>query len=146
MMKRKFCCDASKGMYMDYYRAQSGSGIPIFIGHRGQRGHGLGSILSGFFRTALPIVKKGLIHLGKSVGKQAGKQALSTGYDIVKDIAEGRNPKEAVKERAKEGINQFIPGAFPQSGSGKKRRRSHHPRGRYEKAKRGKRVKRDIFD
>ena len=51
-MKRQFCCDASRFAYEDYYLKQSGSGMPVFQGVRMQRGHGLGSILSGFFRSA----------------------------------------------------------------------------------------------
>ncbi len=48
-MKRKFCCEASRGMYEDYYLRQSGDGLPVFHGSRGQRGHGIGSVLGGFF-------------------------------------------------------------------------------------------------
>src|SRR5215470_16234911 len=153
MMKKPFCCDASRQMYLDYYRGQNGrGGIPVFIGHRGQRGHGLGSILSGFFRFAFPLIKKGL----GFVSKQLGKQALSTGYDIVKDIAEGKPLGEAAKTRVKETINQYIPGAFPQSGSGSRRRRtSYKLKGRKKKKKtisrkakfkRTKRNRKDILD
>ena len=58
-MKRKaYCCDASRNLYCDYYSRQSGGEMPVFSGARIQRGHGLGSILGGFFRRlVLPFVK-----------------------------------------------------------------------------------------
>lgn len=52
-------------MYLDHYAAQSGSGLPVFYDYAGQRGHGLGSILAGFFREALPMIKKGLGFFGR---------------------------------------------------------------------------------
>ena len=55
----------SRDMYTDYYVQQSGTGIPIYHGARTQRGHGLGSILSGLFRSAFPLIKRGLSFLGK---------------------------------------------------------------------------------
>ena len=64
-MRKKFCCDASKHLYENYYVDQSGSGLPVFVGSRGQRGHGLGSILSGLFRSALPMLRRGLATFGK---------------------------------------------------------------------------------
>lgn len=113
-MKRKFCCDASRGMYEDYYVNQSGNGVPIFEGYRGQRGHGLGSILSGFFRSAMPLLKRGL--------KILGKEALRTGARIATDVADGQSLGESAKRRVSERINEFVPGLIPQSGSGRRRR------------------------
>ena len=50
--------------YIQYYEAQSGGQIPIFIGERGlnnvkQKGAGIGDILKGMFRNILPIAAKG---------------------------------------------------------------------------------------
>jgi len=59
-MKRKamFCCGASRDRYEDYYMNQRRHGMPIFVEARHQRGHGLGSILSGLFRgIILPFLK-----------------------------------------------------------------------------------------
>jgi len=113
-MKSKFCCDASREMYEDYFM-QRGNGGPIFIGTRGQRGHGLGSILSGFFRTAFPLLKRGLAIFGK--------HALRTGARIANDVADGEKFVESSKKRFKETINEVVPGLIDQSGSGKRRRR-----------------------
>ena len=91
-MKRKYCCDASRGMYEDYYMAQSGNGLPVFQGSRGQRGHGLGSMLSGLFRSAVPMIKRGLATFGK--------HALKTGLEIAGDVSEGKSFKDSARENS----------------------------------------------
>src|SRR5690349_3940501 len=48
-MRIKYCCNASKHLYESYYTDQSGSGMPIFVER--QRGHGLDSGFSIFFRS-----------------------------------------------------------------------------------------------
>ena len=134
-MRKKYCCDASKDMYESYYLDQSGSGIPIFVGSRGQRGHGLGSLLSGFFRSALPMIKRGLATFGK--------HALKTGLEIANDVVEGESIKEAAKRRVPEGIKRFATtkNFISQEGSGRKRAR------RKKAAKRNKKRKYDdIFN
>jgi hypothetical protein len=116
-MRSKFCCEASRHMYENYYTTQSGHGLPMFVGYRGQRGHGLGSVLSGFFRSASPLLKRGLAFLGK--------EALRTGAKIAADVADGQSFRDATKKRVSERINEAIPGLIPQSGSGRRRRRTH---------------------
>ena len=115
-------------MYEDYYMAQSGSGVPVFEGYRGQLGHGLGSILSGFFRSAVPFIKRGLAFFGK--------QALRTGAKVAMDVADGEELKKSAKRRIGETINEHVPGLIPQSGSGCRRKRT----------RRIKKARRDIFD
>ena len=121
-MRQKYCCDASRGMYEDYYLQQSGSGLPVFHGSRGQRGHGLGSMLSGLFRSAVPMLKRGLATFGK--------HALKTGLEIAGDVVEGKSFKDSARDRI---VPTIIPGIkrfaeeeifSNQSGSGKKRRRN----------------------
>ena len=41
---KPYCCDASCHMYENYYSRQVGGQMPVFIGSRQQRGHGLGSV------------------------------------------------------------------------------------------------------
>jgi len=131
-MKKQFCCDASRFAYEDYYLKQSGSGMPVFQGARMQRGHGLGSILSGFFRSAWPLIQTG--------AKAFGKQVLRTGLQIANDVAEGHKFKESSKRRIPEGIKAFASSNDfnMQSGSGKKRRKR-------QTKKKNKRIKHDIF-
>lgn len=142
-MKRKFCCDASRGQYEDYYLQQSGSGLPIFQGSRGQRGHGLGSMLSGLFRSAVPMIKRGLATFGK--------HALKTGLEIASDVADGASFKDSAKARILPsilpGIKRFADEEIfsNQSGSGRRRKTSK----RRKSSKRRKIAKRksskDIF-
>src|SRR4051812_33473332 len=90
-MKRKFCCNASRSMYEDYYMQQSGSGLPVFQGPRGQRGNGLGSTLCDLFRSAVPMLKRGLATFGK--------HALKTGLEIAGDVSEGKSFRDSARER-----------------------------------------------
>ena len=63
-----------------------------------QRGHGLGNVFRGLFRTAMPMVKKGLLHLGKS--------ALVAGANALHDVSENKsNLRDAVKRRAVEALH-----------------------------------------
>src|SRR5262249_34700097 len=74
------------------------------------------SVLFGFFRSAMPLLRRGLSFLGK--------QALRTWARIATDVAEGQDVTEAAKRRVTETINEHIPGIIPQSGSGKRRRKT----------------------
>lgn len=47
-----------------------------------QRGYGLGGILSGLFRSALPVLTRG--------AKTIGKQALQTGLQMANDALNGQ--------------------------------------------------------
>lgn len=59
-----------------YYLDQAG-GSPYFIG-RPQRGHGIGSLFAGLFRTAVPLItpllKRGLKAGGKAIGRAVLKK------------------------------------------------------------------------
>ena len=145
-MRQKFCCDASQGMYEDYYLRQSGSGLPVFQGSRGQRGHGLGSMLSGLFRSAVPMLKRGLATFGK--------HALKTGLEIASDVADGTSFKDSAKVRILPsilpGIKRFAEEEIfsKQSGSGKRRKTRRKVSKKRKVARRVARraTKRDIFD
>jgi hypothetical protein len=145
-MRQKFCCDANQEMYEDYYLRQSGSGLPVFQGSRGQRGHGLGSMLSGLFRSAIPMLKRGLATFGK--------HALKTGLEIAGDVADGSSFKDSAKARflptIVPGIKRFAEQEIfsKQSGSGKRRktRRKVSKRRRNIVRRRSRKTKKDIFD
>jgi hypothetical protein len=139
MNKKRFCCEASSGMYEDYYRNQIGSGLPVFEGSRGQRGHGLGSMLSGLFRSAMPMIKRGLAFFGK--------HALKTGLEVANDVADGQTFRDSAQRRIPEGIKRLAENAnfSNQSGSGRvksyRRKRSKSSSSKKKK----KRTSRDIF-
>ena len=133
-----YCCDDDMQAYECYYRNQCGHGLPVFYGARMQRGHGLGSIFGGLFSSVFPFIK--------NYTPVIGQKALQTGVRIANDVAEGQSFKDAAKSRlfgALEGINDFVPQAEGQSGSGNRRkwsRRRPPPR-----RKQTKKRKLDIF-
>jgi hypothetical protein len=138
-MRRKYCCDASSGTYEDYYVNQAGSGLPIFQGSRGQRGHGVGSVLGGLFRSALPMLKR------------VGSQALRTGARIASDMASGKKFSDVALQRISEGISSLADpeSVTLQTGTGRARRRrfvAAKKRKRAYKRKTSKRRRGDIFD
>jgi len=84
-----------------YYRRQVGLGhhdigpiysVQLFI----QRGHGLGSVLTGLYRTLRPIVWSGAKSMGKETLRALGREALRTGGKILADIAE--NPQARTQD------------------------------------------------
>ena len=84
----------------------------VFQGARGQRGHGIGSVLSGLFRSALPMLKN------------FGRKALQTGLNVATDVVEGNSFKDSLRKRVPDGIRGFQAEQFGQSGSGKRRKRT----------------------
>jgi len=103
-------------MYEDYYSRQVGGQMPVFIGSRQQRGHGLGSVLGGIFRRFI-------IPFFKSHGKSLATDALKTGVNVAEEVLDGRTLKESVKKRVPEGIKRTAQSLIRQSGSGVGRRR-----------------------
>ena len=72
MKHQDYCCDHSTCQaYKQYYTSQAGSGLPGFQGLRYQRSHSLGSLFRGFVGVAAPLLKKGAIALGKSLGQNS---------------------------------------------------------------------------
>jgi len=121
MKRRAYCCDASRDLYEEYYSRQNGGEIPVFAGRRFQRGHGLGSILGGFFRRlVLPFFK--------AHGKHMLANAVKTGMEVADDVLEGQSVKESAKKRIPAGIKRTVLSLSGQSGSGVRRRRKRRRR------------------
>lgn len=97
-MKTKFCCESSRRMYEDYYGRQTGGEVPVFVGARRQRGHGLGSVLGGLFRSVVPFIKRNIGTIGKTLAR--------TGMTIAGDVMSGRKLKESVKEHVPQGLKR----------------------------------------
>lgn len=73
---------------------QYGSGsLPYFRGARVQRGYGLGSMLKGIWKSAVPLLKAGTKYLGK--------RALQTGVNVAQDVMAGKSLKTASAAQAK---------------------------------------------
>ncbi len=75
--------------------------FPIYRGIRQQRGHGIGGLFRGLFRTVAPMLKKGLVHIGK--------RALTAGASALSDIDAGTPIKQAFKNRARVEMNALNP-------------------------------------
>ena len=84
--------------------------MPVLSGARIQRGHGLGSILGGFFRRlVLPFLKNN------------AKNVLTNATEVADDVLEGRSLKESAKRRVPAGIKRTVRGLKFQSASGVRR-------------------------
>lgn len=109
--------------YTEYYLNQAGSGIGnVYAGCVYQKGHGIGSFLSGLFRCVLPILKNG--------SATVGSELLKSGVNIISDISKSQSAEESIKRRGKETINNLSRIAGEKMfGSGYKqqstRKRSH---------------------
>jgi len=78
--------------YVGYYLDQAGGGT-YYHGSRMQRGYGIGSIFGKMFRFAMPLLKRGAMHVGKALGR--------TGANILADAASGSNIKDSAKSHFK---------------------------------------------
>ena len=83
------------GGYIQYGRG----GIPVFRGSRMQRGYGIGSVLSGMFRAAVPFLRRG--------AQTLGKEALRTGITIGQDVLSGRKLKQSARQRTVEAVGKM---------------------------------------
>lgn len=81
--------------YTAYYLSQAGSGVShVYSGANYQKGHGLGSFLSGIFRSVFPLLKSG--------ARSLGNEFLRTGGNIMHDIALQKAPRESFRKRVHE--------------------------------------------
>ena len=123
-MRKQYVDD---GLYDSYYLGQVGSGGAAFAGARYQRGHGLGGIFRGLFRAATPLLKRGAMVLGKQIIRSGGR--------VARDVAAGKNLKQALRHRGRQGLGEMIdqavttrmqpPTRRKRSRSIKRRRKSH---------------------
>ena len=123
-----YCCDASRGMYEDYYGRQVGGEIPVFRGTKYQRGHGLGSIIGGLFRRVVLPFLKGSGQFLKANKNIILGNALGTGMEVADDVLEGKSLKESAKKRIVSGIKRTADSVNWQTGSGRRRSRKRRRR------------------
>ena len=71
--------------YNNDHARQAGGALPYFAGAQYQRGHGLGSLFRSLLRSAMPLIKRGAVALGKG--------ALKTGVRIADDVLSGQSLK-----------------------------------------------------
>ena len=74
--------------------------MPFFAGDRYQRGHGLGSILSGLFsRIIMPFLSAN--------GRTIASKAIKTGLEVADDVAHGKSLKEFIPKGIKEATEKI---------------------------------------
>lgn len=90
-------CEGINPEYCHYYLQQTGRGLPVYRGQPYQKGHGLvsgiGSMLKGAVRGIGPTLTPMFKNLGMGVGL---------------DILSGKNIKESLKSRAKQGGMRLV--------------------------------------
>ena len=87
----------------DYYNEQAGGGIPYYAGATMQHGGGIGDVLKGLFRKAVPIMK--------AVGKKVLPKIARAGLRAVEDVVtHNKPPGQAILDSAKEEITKGIKG------------------------------------
>jgi hypothetical protein len=72
-----------------------GHGVPVYRGYSSQYGHGLGNVLGGIVRTAIPIVG--------SMLKSAGKEILMSGVKRLKRKIQGGESSDPFRHKENQG-------------------------------------------
>ena len=86
---------ANVSTYDRHFADQTGGGgINVF------RGHGIGNILGGLFRSAIPVLK--------SAGKSILKTGAQTGLNVLNDVLSGESVKSAARKRSREAGKQLL--------------------------------------
>jgi hypothetical protein len=67
--------------------------MPVYRGYASQYGHGLGNVLGGLVRSAMPFVVK--------IAKSAGTQLLETGLDYVSKRLHKRKASQSLPRKRK---------------------------------------------
>ncbi len=96
---------------MDAYYVQHE--LPYYIGQNRQRGSGIGALVGGIARLALPFMKNILFPAAKRIGREFAIQALP---EVAEVLTQRKSPREAFKQTA-------IRTARSQIGRGTKRKR-----------------------
>ena len=108
--------------YYEYFKNQIGSDLPVFRGHRNQRGHGLGNWFRSFYRFVVPILKKHALPLIKKGATIVGTEAIKTAANVATDKIAGKSFEESGRERIDEGIEN-ISQKWSQNGSGERKKK-----------------------
>ena len=116
-------------LYEDYYNNQVGHGLPVFVGGRSIRGHGLGGLLAGIGRAVVPLLKKG----GKALLKEGARTGLQAAHDVLSSSSSSstssrRRVGSALKQRSGRAVKRLLNQAL--GGGPRKRIKTSRPSGR----------------
>ena len=135
----------TKDAYEEYYLRQAGNGLPVFVGNRFQRGHGIGNVLGGLARMVVPILKRS--------GRALLKEGVKAGVGVLKDVAGGEGIKASARKRVKQTgsrlLNRVESALAPETNppgisSNNRKRKSSTPRP--SRGRKRQRLTKDIFD
>ena len=101
-LQQQACCGDTTKLQHDYYVNQAGRGLPHFAGAAYQRGHGLGTMISGFLRSTMPLLPEQFM-------KTLKRKALTAGLGVASDVMSGKKLKTSIKERAQQSIGIKTP-------------------------------------
>ena len=119
-MGRQRAYESCPKLYEDYYTNQVGHGLPVFVGGRSFRGHGLGSLLAGIGHAVVPLLKSG--------GKVLLKEGARTGLQVAQDVLSGHRFDTALKQRSHQAGKRLLNQATV--GGSRKRIKTKHTRSR----------------
>ena len=123
-MGRQRAYESCPKLYEDYYTNQVGHGLPVFVGGRSFRGHGLGSLLAGIGLAVVPLLKSG--------GKVLLKEGARTGLQVAQDVLSGHRFDTALKQRSHQAGKRLLNQAT--GGGSRKRIKTKHTRSRKQTA------------
>ena len=138
MPRARYVCDRNA------IREHYGGALPVFRGVSVQQGYGIGNLISGLFRQAVPLLSKTILPVLKSTAKRAGKTLLRSSANVMKDvILDKKDLKQSMKRHAKSSLDEILDNIGNQKGRGfnltcKKKRRKSPVKLKYKK--------KDIFD
>lgn len=92
---------------VERYYANQASGMPFFAGPTVQHGHGLGGIFSSIFRAVTPLLKTAA-PVAKAAAKTVANEAARTGVEILSDVAQGADIRQAAKSRSRKAVNRMV--------------------------------------
>ena len=81
---------------------------PYFSGHYWQRGSGFGALAAGIGRAALPIARKFLWPVAKTIGRELIVQAAPELVDLV---TKKKSPKQAIKSTVQKTVRKQVGGS-----------------------------------
>ena len=80
--------------------------MPVFVGRRYQRGHGIGNVLGGLVRRVIGFLGGRGMDFLKQNRQAAVSNLIKTGVSVAKDVSSGKKVKDSLKARVPEGIKK----------------------------------------
>ena len=94
-----------------YYQQQSQ--LAHFGGAIRQRGSGIGALVAGIGRVALPFIRRVIIPTAKRIGRDLISQAIPEAIEV---LSQRKTPKQALKQKITNTVRKQV-------GAGKRKRR-----------------------